>query len=223
MDFSPSTSLGVPPISAHPSMHCPYCQAPAFETTPQCPRCGFSLERVGAYYGVMPRINAGLSDLAGLFRPRDVRRIDDATARLRDRFPQVTLSVVTTSLDPTRPLTAYAFWIFNRGGLCVDLARGGKSRDLLLTLDATNARASLMIGYGLEPFVSQTHLQDIVNHGAPHFARDRWVDGVVAVIDAATRTLTTVAASLEKTFGLDVDAVQRAEAPAPTAPPPGEY
>jgi uncharacterized membrane protein YgcG len=181
------------------------------------------LERVGAYFGVMPRLNAGISDLAGLFRPRDARRIHDATARLHDRFPQVTLSIVTTTLEPTQPLTAYAFWIFNRGGICVDLARGGKSRDILITLDSANARASLMIGYGLEPFVSQATLQDIVNQGAPHFARDHWVDGIVTVADATTRALATVFASLEKTFGLDMAALQRDEAPHTEAPPPGEY
>lgn len=170
----------------------------------------------------MPRLNAGLSDLAGLFRPRDVRRLNDATARLRDRFPQVSLSVVTITLEATQPLTAYAFWIFNRGGICLDLARGGKSRDLLLTVDTANARASLMIGYGLEPFVSHTALQNIVNCGAPHFARDHWVDGVVAVIDAATRTLTDVFATLGNTYGLDMAAVQLSEAP-DTSPPVGEY
>lgn len=204
-------------------MFCPYCQAPAFESTPQCPRCGFSLERVSAFFGVMPRLDPGISDLAGLFRPRDARRIQDATARLHDRFPQVTFSIVTTTLEPAQPLTAYAFWVFNRGGICVDLARGGKSRDLLLTLDAANARASLMIGYGLEPFVSQASLQDIVNQGAPHFARDHWVDGIVTVVDATTQALATVFASLEKTFGLDMAALQRDEAPHTQAPPPGEY
>jgi uncharacterized membrane protein YgcG len=204
-------------------MHCPYCQAPAFETTPQCPRCGFSLERVAAYYGVMPRLTPGLSDLAGLFRPQDARRIADATARLRDRFPQTTFSIVTTTLQPTQPLTAYAFWIFNRGGICTDLARGGKSRDLLLTLDAANARASLMVGYGLEPFVPHATLQDIVNQGAPHFARDHWVDGVVTVIDATTRALAAVCTSLEKTYGLDLPSIHQEEAPAPAHPPPGVY
>lgn len=204
-------------------MFCPYCQAPAFESTPECPRCGFSLERVSAFFGVMPRLNAGITDMAGLFRPRDARRLQDAIARLHDRFPQVTFSIVTTTLDPVQPLTAYAFWIFNRGGLCVDLARGGKSRDLLLTLDAANARASLMIGYGLEPFISQATLQDLVNQGARHFARDHWVDGIVAVIDATTQALATAFASLEKTYGLDMERLQRAEAPSLRVLPPGEY
>ena len=204
-------------------MHCPYCQAPAFETTPQCPRCGFSLERVGAYFGVMPRLEPGLSDLAGLFRPRDTRRLLDAIGRLRDRFPQVTFSVVTTSLAPSQPLTAYAFWIFNRGGLISDLSRGGKSRDFLLTVDCGNARASLMIGYGLEPFLSQATLQEIVNQGAPHFARDHWLDGIVAVIDATTRTLSSTFASLGATYGLDIDAVQLAEAPPAPGGNKGEF
>jgi len=204
-------------------MHCPYCQAPAFETTPQCPRCGFSLDRVAAYYGMMPRLRPGLSDLAGLFRPKDAHRIGDATARLHDRFPQINVSIVTTTLEPTQPLTAYAFWIFNRGGICGDLARGGKSRDLLLTLDATNARASLMIGYGLEPFIAQASLQDMVNQGAPHFARDRWVDGVVSVIDAAADRLGQAFDALEKTYGLDVAEIQADESPAPAALAPGDY
>lgn len=204
-------------------MHCPYCQAPAFETTPQCPRCGFSLERVGAFFGVMPRLEPGISDLVGLFRPRDVRRLLDAVNRLRDRFPQVTFSVVTTTLTPSQPLTAFAFWIFNRGGLISDLSRGGKSRDFLLTVDCANARASLMIGYGLEPFLSQAALQEIVNHGAPHFARDHWLDGIVAVIDATTRTLSTLCASLGSTYGLDLDAVRRAEAPPASRMEVGEF
>jgi uncharacterized membrane protein YgcG len=204
-------------------MHCPYCQADAFETTPHCPRCGFSLERVATYFGVMPRLTPGLSDLAGLFRPQDARRLADATARLRDRFPQTTFSIVTTTLHPNQPLTAYAFWIFNRGGICLDLARGGKSRDLLLTLDSANARASLMIGYGLEPFLPQSVVQDCVNTGAPHFARDHWTDGAVTVIDAVTRTLSSLAASLQKTYGLDMEALHRSEAPTPPPLPPGEY
>jgi uncharacterized membrane protein YgcG len=197
-------------------MHCPSCQAPASESSPQCPRCGFSLAQVTAFFGPLPELQPGLSDRASLCRPRDVRRLDAATARLHERFPQITFSTVTTTLEPTQSLTAYAFWIFNRSGLCA--GRAG-NRDILLTLDATGARASLIIGYGLEPFISRNTLQDIVNHGTPHFARGHWVDGIVAVIDATTHALNTSFASLEKTFGLDMDAVQSAEAP-PTRPGP---
>lgn len=199
-------------------MQCPYCQAPAFETTPHCPRCGFSLERVDAYFGQMPRISPGVSDHAGLFRPSDFRRINDARARLSERFPQVSFSVVSIALKPGQPLTAYAFWIFNKGGICVDLLRGGKSRNMLLTLDAASARASLMIGYGLEPFVTTEALQEIVNQGAPHFARDHWVDGIVAVIDTASARLAAIFDSLSRVYGLDMADVQENERPARPAP-----
>ena len=142
----------------------------------------------------------GLSDLAGLFRVRGMRGgIADASARLHERFPQVGCSIVTTTLEPLQPLTAYAFWLFNRGGICRELHRGNKSRELLLTLDAANARASLMIGYGLEPFVGRGALQDMINAGAPHFAREHWVDGIVAVLDATTQRLAEILAKLGQT------------------------
>jgi uncharacterized membrane protein YgcG len=184
-------------------MQCPYCQSPAFETITECPRCGFSLDRVEAFFGVMPRLTEGISDLAGLFRPADARRITDASARLRERCPQVGCSIVTTSLAPTQPLTAYAFWLFNRGGICRNPEEGNKNRDLLLTLDAANARASLMIGYGLEPFVSRDILQDLINTGAHHFAREHWVDGIVAVLDATALRLQDISSRLAATYGLD--------------------
>jgi uncharacterized membrane protein YgcG len=172
----------------------------------------------------MPRLSPGVSDLAGVFRPRDIRRLNDASARLHEAFPQISLSVVTTTLQPEQPLTAYAFWVFNRGGICPELARGGKSRDLLLTLDTATARASLMVGYGLEPFIGVDLLKDIIQHGAADFARERWVDGVVAVINAATQTLTKVAASLQKTYGLEPDATRQSESlPSHSDPQPGDY
>lgn len=202
-------------------MQCPYCQAPAFETTPHCPRCGFSLERVDAYFGQMPRISPDVTDLAGLFRASDFRRINDARERLKERFPQITFSVAAVSLKPEQPLTAYAFWIFNKGGICVDLMRGGKSRNMLLTLDAASARASLMIGYGLEPFVAANVLQEIVNQGAPHFARDHWVDGIVSVIDAASARLADIFGSLGRVYGLDMADVQQDESPAAAPPAKG--
>ena len=192
-------------------MHCPFCQAPAFEAIAQCTSCGFSLDRVEAFFGTMPRLEAGVSDLAGLFRPRDARRIADASARLHERFPQVTCSIVTTSLKPSQPLTAYAFWLFNCGGIFCDMQRGSKSRGILLALDAANARASLMIGYGLEPFVSQQDLREIIDAGAPHFAREFWVDGIVTVLAAATSRLSEIVARVGETYGLEMASVQDQE------------
>jgi uncharacterized membrane protein YgcG len=192
-------------------MHCPFCQAPVFEAIAQCTSCGFSLDRVEAFFGEMPRLEAGVSDLAGLFRPGDARRIAEASARLHERFPQVTCSIVTTSLEPSQPLTAYAFWLFNRAGIFRDMQRGSKSRGVLLALDAANARASLMIGYGLEPFVSQEDLREIIDEGAPHFARQFWVEGIVTVLARTTARLSEIVARIGETYGLEMSSVQSAE------------
>ena len=177
----------------------------------QCPRCGFSLERVEAYFGVMPRLQPGISDLAALLRPRDYARLNAATDQVCERFPQLHWSIVTTRLRADQPLGAYAFWILNRGGVCRDLARGAKSRDFLLTVDAENGRANLMIGYGLEPFVGVEHLQTMVDAGGAAFAEEKWVEGMVAIVDKAAEVLADIWQRLGQTYGLDMDAVREAE------------
>ncbi|MGI8603733.1 MAG: TPM domain-containing protein [Verrucomicrobiales bacterium] len=197
-------------------MHCPFCHAPASETQLQCGACGFTLERVDLFFGVMPRLHPGLCDVAPLFGPRDCRMIRRAINRLADSFPQVGFSIVTTSLDVDQPISAYAFWIFNRGGVCRELQRGGRNHDILLTLDATNARAALIIGYGLEPFVSAAHLQRTLEAGSADFAAKRWVDGVIAVVQASGAMLTEVCAQLPRAFGIDMESVRREEDPALT-------
>jgi uncharacterized membrane protein YgcG len=193
-------------------MFCPYCHAPAFEAQPACERCGFSIERIEPFFGVMPRLKPGLSDLAGIFAPRETRRLKSLLGRFSGQFPQIGFSIVTTVLESGQPLSAYAFWIFNRGGICRQLERG-RSRDLLLTVDAANARASLMIGYGLEPFVPAPQLQEMINAGAPDFAAARWVDAAAAVIEKSGVILREVAEGLGPTYGLDMDAVRSEENP----------
>jgi len=205
-------------------MQCPYCQAPAFETQLQCAQCGFSLDTVQSFFGIMPRLLPGVSDLASLLHSRDHRRIEDATARLRARFPQVTFSIATVRLHPAQPLTAYSFWLFNRGGICREVNRGALSRDLLLTIDAESARATLMIGYGLEPFVSQSALQELIRPATTEFTAQRWVDGIISVIDRTAAALGQIHQTLPRTYGLDMHAVRREEDPAPAlAFPTGTY
>ncbi len=193
-------------------MNCPYCQAPSFETQPECAQCSFSLERVEQYFGALPRLQSGISDLALVLSNSDSARIVKSIATLRERLPQITFSVVTTELAPHQPLAAYAFWIFNRG-ICRDLDRGGRSRDMLLTLDVASARANLMVGYGLEPFVGSVHLQEMVNTGAHAFSQSSYAPGICAVISKSAELLEGIASSLGRTFGLDMAEIRRTEDP----------
>ena len=193
-------------------MHCPYCHAPAFESQPQCPACGFSLDGVETLFGMMPVMQPGITDQADILDARDARRrIDAAIASLKAAFPQIGLSVVTVRLQPHQPLSAYAFWVFNRSGICRELDKGGKSRDVLLTVDAANGRASLMIGYGLEPFVSEQTLSRILAVGAPAFSQGDWTSGIEAIIGNAEKTLLEILGALPRIYGLEPASLQSEE------------
>lgn len=198
-------------------MVCPYCQAPAHETLAQCGACGFSLQSVDRFFGVMPRLQPGITDLAEVLSRRDHRRIAQAAARLRARFPQVDLSLVTTRLQPGQPLAAWTFWAFNRGGLWQELETGGKNHHILLALDVPGRRAALMIGYGLEPFLSRDHLRDVILAARPALASARHASAAIGAITALIGLLEQVAGRLARTYGL---APEHLAAPAP--PPPLE-
>ncbi len=194
-------------------MHCPYCHAPAFESQPQCTACGFSLDGVERLFGMMPAMQPGITDQADLLDAKGARKsVEAAMESLQTAFPQLKISVVTVRLQPHQPLAVYAFWVFNRSGICRELDKGGKSRDLLLTVDAANGRASLMIGYGLEPFVSEQALSEILAAGATAFGQGDWTAGIVDVIAHAEQALREIFSALPRIYGLEPASLQQDDA-----------
>jgi uncharacterized membrane protein YgcG len=146
-------------------MRCPYCSNPALESLQECPRCGFALHKLDALFGALPRLSPCISDEAALFHAKDIKKLKQDLKSFHEKFPQLFLHIVTTRLNVGASLTAYAFWIFNKAGICNELEKGGDNRNVLLMIDAVNARAVLIVGYGLEPFISEQQLGDAVAAG----------------------------------------------------------
>ncbi|MEM7145530.1 MAG: TPM domain-containing protein [Verrucomicrobiota bacterium] len=183
-------------------MNCPFCENPTFEGIKSCSDCGFSLDLLDRIYGAVPRLTPDLCDNAQIFDPNQIKRLQSALTRFHKNFPQSYFHIVTENLTAMENLRAYAFWLFNRAGLSSDLKRGAGNHDVLLTVDAANKRATLIIGYGLEPFVNQDHLQYALSAGSTSLANEEYFEGCSKIIAQLVDTLINIASDIDQTYGI---------------------
>jgi uncharacterized membrane protein YgcG len=184
-------------------MRCPSCHAPLQERSSCCPQCQFDLESAGRGFGLCPVLQAPLTDLAEALSPHQARVMQKALAAFPQRFPQMLFHVVIAKLPEEQKVGAVAFWLFNQGGLCTPMEKGGSCQDALLLLDVEHDRAACIIGYGLEPFVSQETLDQITQAALPALHRKQCHVAVHDVLRKAGEVFAAACASTPGTFGLN--------------------
>ncbi|MDB6118788.1 MAG: Psb32 and founding protein of phosphatase [Verrucomicrobiaceae bacterium] len=181
-------------------MRCPACQQETFETADLCSQCGFSLPALEKLMGFAPNLKPDVTDMAGELSKKELNMVRKGIARLEHRFPQVRCAVVISSTPPNITLPLHAFWLFNKGGLTSALERGGANRLVLLVLDPEAEKLACMIGYGLEPFVSEGRLLASMQAALASLASGEIGAGIVACMDHLGTHLAEVAESLHKAF-----------------------
>ncbi len=183
-------------------MRCPACQEATFETASLCSQCGFSLPALEKLVGIAPTLKADVTDMAGELSGGETRGLRRCLARLERRFPQVRCAVVVSSPPPDIALALHAFWLFNKGGLVSAVERGGSNRLVLIVLDPEAQKLACMIGYGLEPFVSEGRLIACLQAALPFLASGQAGKGLEACVEQLEIHLAEVAGSLDKGFGI---------------------
>lgn len=153
--------------------------------------------------GAVPPVQKGICDQSGVLSSKDRNQISAALAHLEKRFPQVGFTVLIDAVKPEVPLHLYAFWIFNRSTVCASVATGAVNRDILLTIDAPGRRASLIIGYGLEPFMSAHHLTDTLESARPLLVEEQFAPAILAILQRLQEHLQQLHDSLRRTYGAE--------------------
>ena len=169
-------------------MKCPYCRTPLAEHVPECPACRLEHRRVLDLLGPVPPVQGRLSDASGHFSPLQRWRLLKRLDQIERRFPQVRVQILCQPLPTEHPLPLYLFWIFNGGSFQPDLEKDGDRHAVLVTLDPKTSRAAIMVGYALEPFVSEEALDRCLEAAAHDFTRRRWAAGlrkILAALDAS--------------------------------------
>ncbi len=183
-------------------VRCPACRAPAIETDAACGQCGFSLEAADRVFGIAPSLQGPIADIGGVLGGFAQKRAAHVMAEVERRFPQLGIAVVLMEVPAQAPLVPYAFWLFNRGSLSSAVEKGGENRLVMLIIDTSSDRAIAMIGYGLEPFMQEMHLQSCLQAAEQPLRRKRYAQAIESFARELDRQLVELCRLVPKQFGL---------------------
>lgn len=190
-------------------MRCPYCRHSLSELSPECPECRLNLQRATAILGPVPRIETVVSDSTDALSAAGHRLVRKRIKLLHERFPQLGFQVVIRTFPEDHPFELYVFWLFNNGGFHSDHHKAGDNHDVLLVLDPVTGRSSLMVGYGLEPFIDPESLEDVLAMAEPAWTDREWAEGVVVVIDGLESRLESALGEISAAFDMSVHPAPR--------------
>ena len=189
-------------------MKCPFCSATVHEHLAKCQECGFTLLEVQRVFGVASTLEPGVTDFQEVLSKREVRSLRKRLGAFQHRFPQCRFSIVTQDHpSPRLPMLVFAFWLFNTSGLSRKIDKGGNNHDLLLVVDTNLGAAGMVVGYGLEPFVGQKQIGDMLAAGQQEFKESKWLPALEAIIDSAESHLAEICSGIDQIFGINTKAI----------------
>lgn len=130
------------------------------------------------------------------------KRVLAAINTVEKSFPQLKVAVVLAAAPEQIPLSAFAFWLFNRGQLSGAMEKGGENRLVLLLIDTHSSQCAAMMGYGLEPFMKESHLQTCLQTAATGLKSGKHGQAIEAFVRELDRQLREVCQLIPKQFGL---------------------
>lgn len=189
-----------------PVIQCPYCRTPLTEASPACPSCQLDLERANKVMGPIPLLSgSGLTVLTQALDGAGERPMIRRIQTFHRRFPQCRVNILVARFPEAFPPASYLFWLFNSGGLSEAGHIRGKNRDILIGIDPFLQTAGLIVGYGLEPFLQQDALDQILAVAVPQLQSGNLSGGVLEIIDGLSHLMEDVCRDLPAILGLEKD------------------
>lgn len=143
-------------------------------------------------FGTVPRHYSGVTDHAKVLNPAQLGRIQAALSDLNLQYPQVYGAVLFTSNREADNLREYAFWLLNRCRFAPPEAVLEKNYNILLLIDPERMGACLMVGYGLEGFLSESRIQQVLEKGRSALGQKQWTKGCIRILHEMQEQLTHV-------------------------------
>jgi uncharacterized membrane protein YgcG len=182
-------------------MKCPSCRTTVTPPGERCPSCKFALRKADAKFGRPPWHSRYLTDRTGLLLLSEMPKLRGELALFEKKFPQSLFSVFITELSPDASVAEYAFWLANRGRFSSLEAVGSENFDLLLVIDAVAGAAAFTVGYGLEKYLQESDLEDILASAAPAFREGDLAGGILICIDRTVQRMREISVQTEGANG----------------------
>ena len=159
-------------------MKCPSCRQPLAEPVARCPHCRLTLRQLDLRFGAAPKHFSYLTDRTLTLSPQNGGKLRTLLQLFQSKFPQSLFSVFLTELPDGTSISEYIFWLANRVRFSSIDASGENNFDLLLVIDAAAGEAGLAVGYGLENYVGEEVLDDVLEAGRSAFEAKDWTAGI---------------------------------------------
>ena len=130
-------------------------------------------------------------DVDDRLSPADRLLLDKAIEPLEQSLPQIRVHVCLGRLHPDTDPREFGFWLFNASVPPDTEAASHRPWGVLLVIDRASRRASLTIGYALDPFVSDRHLTTCLEAAHPDFQRSRYGPGAATCLKKLHTLLST--------------------------------
>ena len=177
-------------------MKCPSCLEPLTQAPAECPRCGLTLQRLDEKFGAIPRQSPFLTDQTGRLGST-ADRVRKHLRSFHGSFPQCFFSVLLTS-GVADSISEYTFWLANRGRFGKLEAVGSANFDLLLGIDVGRKTAALVVGYGLEAYLSERDLERALAGASAAFWAGDYASGIFLCVDLVSERMKTIVKELEQ-------------------------
>lgn len=168
-------------------------------------------EKLLKIMGPMPIIPGGVSQdkrRLGRWQAGALRKV---IAQYQRRFPQSRLHLMVRTFPQKMELPVILFWIFNQAGLSQESARGGRNRDVVILIEPKRRQAGMIVGYGLEPMISQMDMDEVVREGRGFLDEGNYLKAFRAMVGVLTFKLKTVSVDFPRIMGLPEQRVGEVE------------
>ena len=182
-------------------MLCPACEHPLEETIAACAKCGFSLSQADAQFGAVLQAQPRLTDLQGKLSKSSRTSVLKATLEFEQRFPTIPFTTLIHVAPEGTPYRPYLFWLFNRSGLHTALEKAGANRHILLWIDPDACHLSAILGYGLEPLVPDSLIQESLATARPLAQSGQVAPAAIAFMRQLDLGLVNLQSQLPEIFG----------------------
>ena len=165
-------------------MRCPGCRASLREAPETCPVCGYGAETALRNFIFEAERLQRFVDPQGRIHAKTRREANRSIDRLRREFPQVHPYIFIARLPPGIDVREFGFWLFNRSAPANRKEEAERLYGVLFIFDRTSGSASITIGYGLDPFLSDSDLRIILENSREAFLGGQYGIGIANGIEA---------------------------------------
>ena len=169
---------------------CPSCREALNSATSRCPKCGFVAEKAVEKFPFPAPPLATVIDPSGLATAEEKKEVADAIEKARKKVPQVHFVNCIVSMGADINLGEFGYWMLN----AAEMPEGNDKKHftVLFLIDPKAKALSVTVGYGIEPFVTDSEWTSVLNEVKDHFSREKLGEGTVSYTHLTLPTICSV-------------------------------